>query len=118
MKMSSGMFRTFLHVSDMYLLSKGTLVLIDEFENSLGVNCINVLTEDLIFENTNLQFIATSHHPYIINKIPYEHWKIVTRKGGEIRTFDAKEFDLGASNHEKFINLINLPQYKRGISLS
>lgn len=113
--MSSGMFRTFLHVSDMYLLSKGTVVLIDEFENSLGVNCINVLTEDLIFENSNLQFIATSHHPYIINKIPYDYWKIVTRKGGDIKTFDAKDFHLGNSNHERFINLINLPQYKRGI---
>lgn len=114
-RMSLGMFRTFLHISEMYLLSEGTVVLIDEFENSLGVNCINVLTEDLIFENTKLQFIATSHHPYIINKIPYEFWKIVTRKGGKITAFDAKAFELGESNHERFMSLINLPQYKSGI---
>jgi len=114
-RMSSGMFRTFLHISEMHLLSEGTIVLIDEFENSLGVNCIDVLTEDLIFENTRLQFIATSHHPYIINKIPYEFWKIVTRKGGKTTAFNAKEFDLGESNHERFMNLINLPQYKSGI---
>lgn len=113
--MSSGMFRTFLHISEMHLLSEGTIVLIDEFENSLGVNCIDVLTEDLIFENTRLQFIATSHHPYIINKIPYDFWKIVTRQGGKITAFNAKEFDLGESNHERFMNLINLPQYKGGI---
>jgi predicted ATPase len=114
-QMSSGMLRTFLHIAEMYLLKDGTIVLIDEFENSLGVNCINVLTEDLIYENGRLQFIATSHHPYIINKIPYKYWKIVTRKGGEIRTNDANDFDLGASNHERFLNLINLPQYKYGI---
>ncbi len=114
-RMSSGMFRTFLHISEMFLLSEGTLVLIDEFENSLGVNCIDVLTEDLIFENSRLQFIATSHHPYIINKIPYEYWKIVTRQGGEITVFNAKDFELGESNHERFMNLINLPQYKSGI---
>lgn len=114
-EISSGMIRTFLHIAEMYLLKDGTVVLIDEFENSLGVNCINVLTEDLIYENGRLQFIATSHHPYIINKIPYNYWKIITRKGGEIKTYDAKDFNLGASNHERFLNLVNLPQYKRGI---
>jgi predicted ATPase len=114
-EISSGMIRTFLHIAEMYLLKDGTVVLIDEFENSLGVNCINVLTEDLIYENSRLQFIATSHHPYIINKIPYNYWKIITRKGGQIKTHDAKDFDLGASSHERFLNLVNLPQYKSGI---
>jgi len=114
-RISSGMLRTFLHISEMYLLNEGTVILIDEFENSLGVNCINVLTEDLMFENNNLQFIATSHHPYIINQIHYEYWKIVTRKKGEIITYDAKEFNLGESHHERFMNLINLPKYKKGI---
>lgn len=114
-RMSSGMIRTFVHISEMFLLGEGTVVLIDEFENSLGVNCIDVLTEDLIFEHSRLQFIATSHHPYIINKIPYDFWKIVTRKGGHIKTFDAKEFKLGESSHERFMNLINLPQYRKGI---
>jgi len=114
-RISSGMLRTFLHISEMYLLNEGTVILIDEFENSLGVNCINALTEDLIFSNNNIQFIATSHHPYIINKIPYEYWKIVTREKGEIITYDAKDFNLGESHHERFMSLINLPKYKQGI---
>lgn len=116
-KISSGMLRTFLHISEMFLWSDGTVILIDEFENSLGVNCIDVLTEDLVFENSRIQFIATSHHPYIINKIPYEYWKIVTRKGGKIQTYDAKDFDLGDSHHERFMNLINLPQYRQGLTI-
>ncbi len=114
-RMSSGMIRTFIHISEMFLLSDGTLVLIDEFENSLGVNCIDILTEDLIFENNRLQFIVTSHHPYIINKIPYEYWKIVSRTQGKIETFNAKDYDLGASNHDAFMNLINLPSFKKGV---
>lgn len=114
-RISSGMLRTFLHISEMYLLEEGTVILIDEFENSLGVNCINTLTEDLIFENSKIQFIATSHHPYIINKIPYEYWKIVARNKGEIVTHDAKNFKLGESHHERFMNLINLQEYKQGI---
>jgi len=117
-EISSGMIRTLYHIAEMYLLPKGSVVLIDEFENSLGVNCINVLVEDLIYEHRNIQFIATSHHPYIINKIPYQHWKIVTRKGGQIIAHDAREFDMGESSHERFMSLINLPTYQQGIQLS
>ena len=112
---SSGMLRTFLHLSEIYLLKKGSVVLIDEFENSLGTNCINALAEDLMFENNDIQFIITSHHPYIINQIPYEYWKIVTRENGKIVTYNADEFNLGESHHERFMNLINLPTYKKGI---
>lgn len=115
-RMSSGMLRTLLHIAEMYLWNDGTVILIDEFENSLGLNCIDVLTEDLIYDNNNIQFVATSHHPYIINKIPYDYWKIVTRKGSLIKTFDAKDFDLGKSHHDRFMSLINHPFYKQGIS--
>jgi len=115
-RMSSGMLRTLLHIAEMYLWNEGTLILIDEFENSLGLNCIDVLTEDLIYDDNNIQFIATSHHPYIINKIPFDYWKIVTRKGGTIKTFDAKDFDMGKSHHDRFMSLINHPFYKQGIS--
>lgn len=115
-RMSSGMLRTLLHIAEMFLWNDGTVILIDEFENSLGLNCIDVLTEDLIYENSNIQFIATSHHPYIINKIPYDYWKIVTRKGSLIKTFDAKNFEFGKSHHDRFMNLINHPFYKQGIS--
>jgi predicted ATPase len=115
-RMSLGMLRTFLHIAEIFLCGDGTIILIDDFENSLGVNCINVLTEDLVFENKRIQFIVTSHHPYIINKIPYEFWKIVTRRGGQIVTYDAKTFDLGDSRQERFMNLINLPQYRQGLA--
>lgn len=115
-RMSSGMLRTLLHIAEMYLWNDGTVILIDEFENSLGLNCIDVLTEDLLYDESNIQFIATSHHPYIINKIPFDNWKIVTRKGSIIKTFDAKDFDLGNSHHDRFLSLINHPFYKQGIS--
>lgn len=113
-RMSSGMLRTLLHIAEMYLWNEGTVILIDEFENSLGVNCIDVLTEDLLYVESNIQFIATSHHPYIINKIPYEYWKIVTRKGSKINSFDAKESNLAESHHDRFMSLINHPLYKIG----
>ncbi|MFM6442837.1 MAG: AAA family ATPase [Dolichospermum sp.] len=107
-RMSSGMLRTLIHLSEIYLSNPGTVILINEFENSLGINCINILTDDLIHENKTLQFLATSHHPYIINNIPYEYWKIVTRKGGHINIRNASDYHLGKSKQEAFTQLIKI----------
>jgi len=113
---SSGMLKTLIHISELYLSPEGTVILIDEFENSLGINCIDVVT-DLIMENRNIQFILTSHHPYIINNIGMEHWKIVTRKGGLVTVIDAKNLNLGKSKHKAFTQLINLEEYSEGIKV-
>jgi predicted ATPase len=113
---SSGMLKTLIHISELYLSPEGTVILIDEFENSLGVNCIDVVT-DLLLENRNIQFILTSHHPYIINNIGMEHWKIVTRKGGVVTAIDAKDLNLGKSKHQAFTQLINLEEYSEGIKV-
>jgi predicted ATPase len=113
---SSGMLKTLIHIAELYLSPEGTVILIDEFENSLGINCIDVVT-DLIVENRNIQFILTSHHPYIINNIGMEHWKIVTRKGGVVTAIDAKDLNLGKSRHQAFMQLINLEEYSEGIKV-
>ena len=115
-RISSGMLKTLMHISELYLSAEGTVILIDEFENSLGVNCIDILS-DLLFDNRKLQFIITSHHPYIINKIGMEHWKIVTRRGGVVTARDAKDYNLGKSRHQAFMQLINLDAYKEGIAV-
>ena len=107
-RMSSGMLRTIIHIAEMFLANEGSVILIDEFENSLGINCIDILTDDLIHENKTLQFIATSHHPYIINNIPYEYWKIVTRQGGHIRIGNASDYHLGKSKQDAFIQLTKI----------
>ena len=113
---SSGMLKTLILISEMYLSPEGTVILSDEFENSLGVNCIDVVT-DLLWENRNIQFILTSHHPYIINNISMEYWKIVTRKGGVVTVTDAKDLNLGKSRHQAFTQLINLEEYNEGIKV-
>ena len=115
MGMSAGMYRTLVHIIELYLSAEGTVILIDEFENSLGINCIDELTNELLGATNRIQFIITSHHPYIINSISYNNWKIVTRKGSVVYTQDAKEFGFDKSKHEAFIQLINLPEYKTGI---
>lgn len=113
---SSGMYKTLLHIVETKLLEDGTVVLIDEFENSLGVNCIDVLADDITSSNRGIQFIITSHHPYIINNINMNNWKIVMRQGSKVFTKRADELNLGKSKHQAFKQLINSKEYNVGIS--
>ena len=114
MGMSAGMYRTLIHIIELHLSAEGTVILIDEFENSLGVNCIDELTTEIKSATNRIQFIITRHHPYIINSISYNNWKIVTRNSCKVSTQDAKDFNFGKSKHEAFIQLLNLPSFKTG----
>jgi predicted ATPase len=113
---SSGMFRSLIHISEIYLCSEGSVFLIDEFENSLGINCINELTSDILSSKRNMQFILTSHHPYIINNIDFNYWKLVTRAKGVVKTHKAEKFNIGKSKHDAFMQLIQLEEYQTGLS--
>ncbi len=84
-----------------------SLVLIDEFENGLGVNCIDILCELMLSERNDLQLIITSHHPKIINAIDKEKWKIIERDGSVIRNRISQELGIGNSQHDAYFNLIN-----------
>lgn len=105
---SSGMLRALLQICEIKLSQDGAVMLIDEFENSLGVNCIDILTDEILLGSRDFQFIMTSHHPYIINNIPYEYWKIVKRKGGLIKVKNAADYALGRSKQAAFIQLTRI----------
>lgn len=116
-RISSGMFKTFMHIAELYLVPNGTLFLIDEFENSLGINCMDALADTLMTAGRDIRFIVTSHHPYIINSVNFKHWKVVVRDAGVVKTLSPKELNLGESKHDAFIQLLNLEQFKNGIGL-
>ena len=113
-RISSGMFRTLMQLSELYLCAEGTIFLIDEFENSLGINCINEITNDILSSRRQLQFILTSHHPYIIDAIGFENWKLVTRNAGIIKTHNISKFNIGKSKHSAFMQLLQLDEYQTG----
>lgn len=113
--LSSGMRRTLMHLARIALWPDGTLVLIDEFENSLGANCIDAVAQELIGIGKRLQFIITSHHPYIINALPMDRWKVIGRKQGRIENYTTSQLGIGASKHEAFLQLINTDVFKFGI---
>ncbi len=113
-RISSGMFRTLMQLSELYLCSEGTIFLIDEFENSLGINCINEITSDILTSKRQLQFILTSHHPYIIDSINFKNWKLVTRNAGVIKTHNISKYNIGNSKHSAFMQLLQLEEYQTG----
>ena len=77
---SNGMLKTIYYIVELFTMSEDSLVLIDEFENGLGVNCIDILSELMLSERNDLQFIITSHHPQIINAIDKDKWRIIDRE--------------------------------------
>lgn len=106
---SSGMFRALMLVVNILAAPDGTVIAIDEFENSLGVNCLTEVTNLILDHCHRLQFIITSHHPYIINNIPWQNWSIVSREGNLIKVRhapDIAELQTG-SNLDKFSQLID-----------
>lgn len=115
---SSGMLRTISHLAELFLSPPGTVILIDEFENSLGVNCIDAVTEDLLSSSSSIQFIITSHHPYIINNVGTSYWKVICRRGSVVSAVDAEEMGIGVSSHDAFLQLMNSPEYLGGVSCS
>ncbi len=109
---SSGMRKTMRFLCDMLTLSNDNVVLIDEYENSFGVNCLDEVLKYLYLLRDDLQFIITSHHPYIINNLDWRCCKIVQRNENIITTKKADKLIKFKNQHDYFIELINL--LKRG----
>lgn len=109
---SNGMLKTIYYIVELYTMPENSLVLIDEFENGLGVNCIDLLSEILLYERKDIQYIITSHHPKIINGIDQTRWKIVDRDGMVVKNSSSEAYGIGNSQHEAYFNLINRWEYE------
>lgn len=104
---SSGMLRTFNYLVELNLADSETVFLIDEFENSLGHNCLPRISEDILTQSIDQQFIITSHHPDIINEFPMTLWKVISRHNGRISNANAVDLPFSRTFHEPYLALIN-----------
>jgi predicted ATPase len=113
---SSGMQKVLLILADVVVSPPETLYMIDEYENSLGVNAINFLPSFLAECGRDKQFIITTHHPSLINAIPVENWFVFHRQGTKIRIKQGDELagKFSRSKQEKFIQLLNDPFFIEG----
>ena len=112
-ELSSGMQKVLLLLTDIMTLPEGWIYLLDEYENSLGINAINFLPEFLDQHGGGNQFIITTHHPYLINNMPIKNWYVFHRNGSKVDIKYGKELEerYGKSKQKAFIQLMNDPIY-------
>jgi len=112
-ELSSGMQKVLLLIVDLLTLPEETIYMVDEYENSLGINAINFLPEFLDDFGGNRQFVLTTHHPYLINKIPVQNWFVFSRQGANVSIRPGEELErkYAQSSQEAFTQLINDPVY-------
>ena len=115
--MSAGMARTLMHILEIYLEPPGSVLLIDEYENGMGVNCLSQVTELIIERSKELQLIFTSHHPFVIDTIPKNLWMVMRRNGYEVSVLRVQDIERlnTESNQDAFIQLVNAPEYMHGL---
>lgn len=106
-EISNGMLKCIYYIVELYTMSENSVVLIEEFENGLGENCISVLAELIMEERKDLQFIITSHHPKIINGIEPSKWRIIDREVSVIKNYSSEQYGITNSKHEPYFNLVN-----------
>lgn len=109
---SNGMLKTIECITEVMLLKKDRIYVIDELENSLGVNCIDALTELILTERKDIQFIVTSHHPRIMNGIDRKKWKLIERERCTISNRDSESLGIGNSKHDAYFNLVNRLEFE------
>lgn len=112
------MYKTLFHLFGIALAPRGSVFLIDEVENSLGANCLPGLFERFLAISDDVQFIVTSHHPYVINNVPVDQWKLVTRNGSDVTVRSGRDIESlqTSSKLDAFTLLINSPEYEEGIA--
>ena len=108
---SDGMFKTLVYLSEIILSEPGTVLLIDEFENGLGLNCLGIMLDEMM-QRRDIQLIVTSHHPYIINNVPTENWTVVMREGLMIHSKSAADLGIGQTKYDAFFELMNRLEYE------
>ena len=115
--MSSGMQKVLLIITDIVTLPGGAIYLIDEYENSLGINAINFLPSFLDEQRGDNQVVITSHHPYLINAMSIESWYVFNRIGTNVRVKRGTELaeKYGRSKQNLFTQLLNDPFYTEGV---
>lgn len=116
-QLSSGMQKVLLMLTDSFTLPNESIYLIDEYENSLGVTAIDFFPNFLATYENDIQFIITSHHPYLINNISARNWLIFHRKGSSVKIrYGPQNIEVyGKSRQQQFIQLLNDPFYSEGV---
>lgn len=112
-RLSSGMQKVIIMMSDTLIINNNWIYLIDEYENSLGPKIIDFFYNWIQYAELSNQFFITSHHPFVINNIPIKNWYLCSRGGDNVEFIYGDELEkiIGKSNQSAFTKLMNSPLY-------
>ncbi len=115
-ELASGMKKLLLILTDIFTVENNSIYIIDELENSLGDNVIDAFPHILNQTDKKIQYIITSHHPYIISNIPVEDWFILFREKKHIAIKSGAELAEKFENSKQnaFVKLQNLDFFQEG----
>lgn len=116
-ELSSGMQKVLLIIADILTSPKEILYIIDEYENSLGINAIDFLPTFISECGEGRQLLVTTHHPSLINAAPIDTWLVFNRHGSSVRIKAGADYQgkFGKSKQQKFIQLLNDPFFSEGV---
>lgn len=108
-EVSNGILRSIYILSCLHFCESNSVMFFDELENSLGVNCLDEIVERIVqmFMEKKVQFLLTSHHPYIINQIPVNSWLVISQNKGIIESKRAIDLGIGKMKQDNFFDLMN-----------
>ncbi len=116
-QMSVGMRRCMGLLMDAAFAPPGSVLLIDDLESDLGVEALPAVVKYL-HTRTDCQVLATSRHPYIIDDVPVQSWRLVRRRGNEV-CMDAVTglpgYDV-EPRHRAFLELLELAELEEQVS--
>jgi hypothetical protein len=92
-KLSTDLLRAVLNLAAVALWPDGAVILIDEFETTLGVHCLEPVLAAAADAGRNLQFILTSNDSEVIRRVSRDRRKIIIWQGAVVSIDDAPEFE-------------------------
>jgi hypothetical protein len=92
-KITTDMLRSVLDLASVALWPDDAVILIDDFENNLGVYCLEHVLEAARDTSRNLQVILTSDDPTVCNRIGRERRKVVGWQGNHVSADDTVDFE-------------------------
>lgn len=114
-RMSRGVLRTLGYLCEFATAREGTVVVLDDLDG-LGPDCMPAVVE-AARSRPDCQVVVSSHDPWVINNVPMDEWRIVSRRGAEVRVRRAADVPslAGTSHHDPFLRLLNSDEFSRGV---
>ena len=111
---SSGQLKILTLLTAFYTSKPDTIYLFEEFGDSLGCNCIDLICYELQHYNDR-QIIFSTRNQFIIDFIPRENWRSVTRHGSRIYSSPLPEELYTTYTDMSYFELLDSGKLKSGI---